>query len=460
MSSPYRLWEIQDRSNTGPFCEENDFLPKLFTPKLQEVVKKYEIKYDPKNPVPSDDQLADRVWQAGWELYREVGLYNTDTHRIIKVSDQEIKEALYMHPGQYWVGAGKDAVLWKHRQVEDKKTPFALFSPDCTCSEELHYSMCVAYLKEPLLDGFCAPILEDSIGQKIASASPFEINGCTQHIYNLRLAAKQVGRPGTFFVAVGTAEHDSGQIAVSNNEWGVRTTDARIIGTLTEFKTANTLLNRVVHCAQYGCYAGNLTGAIYGGWCGGAEGVAVATVAYSLNGLLAYGAIFNQHFPFHLNWGSNTTRELLWPIAVAGQALSRNSKLLYTSNGFSNAGPMTEMVFYETACHALVSVVSGWDLWEMASARNKHRNRATPLEARLGMEVGHAVARQGMSRGQANELANRILAKYENRAADAPIGSEYQDCYHVATALPTQEHLDMYRRVKDDLAKMGIQFPY
>jgi hypothetical protein len=30
----------------------------------------------------------------------------------------------------------------------------------------------------------------------------------------------------------------------------------------------------------------------------------------------------------------------------------------------------------------------------------------------------------------------------------------------VATALPTQEHLDMYRKVKDDLAKMGIQFPY
>ena len=165
MSSPYRLWEIQDRSNTGPFCEENDFLPKLFTPKLKEVIRKYEIKYDPKNPVPSDDKLADRVWQAAWELYRDVGLYNADTHRIIKVSDQEIKEALYMHPGEYWVGAGKDAVLWKHRQVEDSKTPFCLFSPDCTCSEELHYSMCVAYLKEPLLDGFCAPILEESIGQ-------------------------------------------------------------------------------------------------------------------------------------------------------------------------------------------------------------------------------------------------------------------------------------------------------
>ena len=322
MSTPYKLWEIQKRSNTGPFCQEDDFLPKIFAPKLREIVKKYDIKYDANTPVPSDDAMADRVWQAGWELYREVGLYNTDTHRIIKVSDDEIREALYQAKDQYWVGAGKDAVLWKHRQVEDKNPPFCLFSPDITIDENLFYSMCLAYMQEPLMDGFCAPILEDAMGMKINSGAPSEINGCTEHIYKMRLAAKQVGHPGTFFVAVGTAEHDSGQIAVSNNEWGVRQTDARIIGTLTEFKTADTLLNRVVHCNQYGCYAGNLTGAIYGGWCGGSEGVAVATVAYSLNGLIAYGSIFNQHFPFHLNYGSNTTRELLWSISMAGQAMA------------------------------------------------------------------------------------------------------------------------------------------
>ncbi len=458
MTTAYRLWEIQDRSNTGPQMDEDDFLPKLFTPKLQEIVKKYEIKCDNSNPVPVDDEMSDRIWKAGWELFREVGLYNTDTHRIIKVTDDEIKEALYMAKGQYWVGAGKDAVLWQHRKVEDTLPPFCIYSGDATCDENLHYSQCLAYLKEPLLDGFCAPILEDSMGQKIRSAGPTEINGCTQHIYNMRLAAKQTGRPGTFFVAVGTAEHDSGQIAVSNNEWGVRTTDTRILGTLTEFKTADTLLNRVVHCAQYGCYTGNLTGPIYGGWCGGSEGVAVSLVAYSLSGLCIHGAIFNQHFPFHLNWGSNTTRELLWPISMAGQAMARNSKLLYTSNGFANAGPMTEMLFYETACHALVSTVSGWHLWEMASTRNKYRNRATPMEARMGAEVGHAVARQGMTREKANEIANKLLAKYEDQAATASKGSQYQECYDVDKAIPTSEHLDMFNKVKDEIAEMGVDF--
>ncbi|MBW2122169.1 MAG: monomethylamine:corrinoid methyltransferase [Deltaproteobacteria bacterium] len=460
MSVPYRLWEIQERSNTGPPCDEEEFLSRIFAPTLQRIVEKYGVKYDPQRPVPADDELADRVWRAGWELFREVGLYNTDTHRVITVSDEEIDEALCVAGDHYRVGAGKDSVLWKHRQVEDREPPFCLFSGDQTCSEELHYSMCLAYLKEPLLEGFCAPILEDSMGLKIRSASPFEINGCTQHIYNLRLAAKQVGRPGVFLVAVGTAEHDSGQIAVSNEEWGVRTTDSRLVGTMTEFKTADTLLNRVVHCHQYGCYVGNLSGPIYGGWCGGSEGVAVATVAYTLSGLCIHGAIYNLHFPFHLNWGSNTTRELLWSIAVAGQAMARNSGLLYLMAGYTNAGPMTEMIFYEAACFAVVSTVSGWHLWGIGSARNKYRNRATPMEARLAMEVGHAVARQGMTREEANRLALRLLEKYQDSAATAPMGKEYQQCYDVATALPTREHFDMYRRAKQELAAMGIDFPY
>jgi hypothetical protein len=449
-----------ERSKTGPHMEEDEFLPRLFTPTLKKLIKKYEIKYDSQTPVPTDDNMADRIWQAAWELVREVGVYNTDTHRMIRVCDDDLKEALYTAQDEYWVGSGKDAVLWKYRSIEDRRPPFCILSPDITCNEEYHQSMCMAYLKEPLLDGLCGPILEETFGHLIQSAGPTEISGCIQHIYNQRLAAKLVGRPGVFMVAVGTAEHDSGQIAVSDNNWGVRTTDARLVGSLTEFKTANTLLNRVIHYAQYGCYTGHLTGAIYGGWCGGAEGTAVTTVAYSLIGRVMHGAMFSQHFPFHLHWGSNTTRQLLWAISMAGQAMSRNCRLLYTSNGFANAGPMTEMLFRETACHALVSTVTGWDLWEMASARNKYRNRATPLEARLGAEVGHAVARQGMTREQANELALKLLALYEDQAADAPMGSEYQECYDVAKAVPTQKHYDMYRQIKDELAQMGIDFPY
>ncbi len=75
-------------------------------------------------------------------------------------------------------------------------------------------------------------------------------------------------------------------------------------------------------------------------------------------------------------------------------------------------------------------------------------------------EVGYACARMDLTRGAANELLPKILAKYEERIADAPLGSEFQECYDVAKAVPTHEYLDLYARVKEDLATTDLEFPY
>lgn len=457
---PYKMWEIMERANTGPFCEDDEFLFKIFMPKMKEVIEKYNIKYDPDTPVPADNDLADRVWQAAAEFFLEVGVLNVDTHRRIMVDESELKEALYHAPGRYLVGAGKDARLWEHRSVEDTSPPFCIFSPDITCDEEIFLPMSIAYIQEPLADGVCAPILEQSMGLKIKSGTPIEMAGVVEHAMTLRQAAKLAGRPGLFLVAVGTAQSDTAQIAVSNDEWGVRHTDGRLIGMLTELKIDNELLNKVAHCTQFGCFIGCLSGAIYGGYAGRAEGTAILETAYHMVGLTVYQANFQQSFPFHLHFTSNSGREMLWLVSVKHQAVSRNSHILSTSNGFLNAGSGAEMVLYEAAAHGLVSVVSGGSLWETAVARNKYRNHATPLEARLACEVGHAVARQGMTRAQANEITLKLLEKYEDQIADAPKGKPFQECYDVRTARPLPWYLDMYKKVKDEVAAMGVEFLY
>ncbi len=457
---PVQMWNIFERAGTGPFSEEDDFTFKILMPKLQQVIRKYGIRYDPAMPIPQDDDLADRVWQAAVEFFLEVGVLNGDTHRRILLEEAELREALYHAPGRYWVGAGKDARWWEHRTIEDERTPFCIFSPDITCDEDLFLPMSLAYLQEPLADSVCAPILEESMGLPIKSGTPTEMAGVVEHAMSLRQAAKLAGRPGMFLVAVGTAQSDTGQIAVSNDEWGVRPTDGRLIGVLSEMRVDNELLNKIAHCAQFGCFVGCLSGAIYGGYAGRAEGTAVLETAYHLVGLTIYQASFQQSFPFHLHFTSNSGREMLWVVSMVHQAVSRNSRILSTSNGFLNAGPGTEMVLYEAAAHGLASVVSGGDLWETAVARNKHRNYATPLEARLACEVGHAVARQRMSRGQANQIALRLLEKYEAQIAEAPKGKPFQECYDRRTARPNAWYLDMYKKVKQQVAALGVEFPY
>ncbi len=456
----YKMWEIMERANTGPFCEVEDFNVKIFMPKIKELIKKYEIKFDPDSPVPADDDLADRVWQAATELFLEVGVLNVDSHRRILLDDAELREALYHAPGQYLVGAGKEARWWRHRGPEDTRPPFCIFSGDITCDEEIFLPMSMAYLQEPLADSVCAPILEESMGRKIKAGSPTEMAGVVEHAMSLRQAAKLVGRPGLCLVAVGTALTDAGQIAVSNDEWGVRQSDARLIGVLSELNIDNELLNKIAHCNQFGCFIGCLSGAIYGGYAGRAEGTAILETAYHLVGLTIYQAHFQQSFPFHLHHTSNSGREMLWVVSVTHQAVSRNSRILTTSNGFLNAGSGTEMVLYEAAAHGLASTVSGGDLWETAVARNKYRNYATPLEARLACEVGHAVAGQAMTRAQANAIVLELLSQYEDRIADAPKGKPFQECYDVRSAQPMTWYLDMFKSVKEKVAALGVDFLY
>jgi hypothetical protein len=98
---PYKMWEILERARTGPFCEDDAFTMERFMPKMQEVIEKYGIRYDPATPIPSDDALADAVWQAGLEFFLEVGVLCVDTHRILTFDEGELREALYLIPGEY-----------------------------------------------------------------------------------------------------------------------------------------------------------------------------------------------------------------------------------------------------------------------------------------------------------------------------------------------------------------------
>jgi len=152
MTPPWRINEVLDRAETGPFCLEKEYDLKLLRTKLKSVIEEYEIKFDPDSIVPSDDSLADDVWRAGLDLYLDVGTLCTSTHRRILFDENEVKEAMRNHPGRFVVGEGRDSRELSHRQIEDSKKPFCLLSPDITCDEELFVPTSMAYLQEPLAD--------------------------------------------------------------------------------------------------------------------------------------------------------------------------------------------------------------------------------------------------------------------------------------------------------------------
>jgi hypothetical protein len=460
VTPPWRINEVLDRAQNGPVCLERDFDLKLLVPELRRVIKEYDINFDPTTPVPEDDSLADSLWKAAMDLYLEVGTLCTDTHRRILFTEDEMKEALGNFPGHFTLGFGRDSQEISNRQIEDSRKPFCLFSPDITCDEELFVPMSMAYLQEPLADGVCAPILDEIEGMPIRSGYPTEVKGSVAHAMMFREAARRIGRPGIFLKSVGTAESDAAQIAASNPEWGERLTDGRFVASVTELKVNNSLLNKMVHFHTYGCFVGALTGPILGGYAGGPEGTTIVGIVYHLQGLVVNQAHFVNYFPFHLKHTCNTTRELLWVVSMTYQALSRNSNLISLSNGFTAAGPCTDMVLREAAVHGLVSVVSGANLWEIAVAKNKHKNYATPIEARMAAEVGCGAAKEKTSRRDANEIALTLLKTYEENIETAPLGKNFRECYDVRKCKPTEDYMELYRKIKLELDDLGVPFIY
>lgn len=453
------FWEVVRRSEKGPFIKEDEFDRRVGRVARQ-FVEKFGIRYDPEQVIPDDDDLADRVYQAGLELFLELGIYCRDTGRLMKFNREEVQWALEHAPTAVTYGQGQDVREMTRRKIEDSKPPFCLNTPvGCIVAEERFVAMVQSYAQEPLSDTFSSAFSQTVQGRIIKSGTPQEVEAAIWNVVKLREAAQAAGRPQIgIHNLVSNAERTDAILAAVQTEFGVQTNDGLAIAATAEMKVDYERMKKTVflHHSPYNNYG--LYGPIMGGYAGGPESTAIVHVAHHFLGLLAFEAQWHDGFPLHLMQGCNSTRDLLWLISITGQALSRNTHLLIGVSPFTAAGPCTEMMIYELAATVLAACVSGLHLNLVAVARNKHPERSTGMEARIGAEAGHLIARQGIKREQANEMVKEILVKYEAQIEDAPIGKRFDECYDLETVQPTQEYLDLYERCKEVLSGLGLDY--
>ena len=89
-----RLIEVLQKSDTGPIMGEADFERNLVGPTIKNLVEKYDIRYTGEFYVNCDDELADRVYQAGMDFASQVGMFNQSTSRRITWTRAEVEEAI------------------------------------------------------------------------------------------------------------------------------------------------------------------------------------------------------------------------------------------------------------------------------------------------------------------------------------------------------------------------------
>lgn len=453
------FWEVIRRSESGPLVKEEEFDLQVGQT-ARRMVEKYGIKYDPQQVIPADDDLADRVYQAGLDLFLELGIYCRDTGRLMQFTRDEVQWALKHAPKQVTYGQGRDTATMTYRAVEDAKPPFCIMTPvGAPVAEERFVPMVQSFVQEPLALTFSSAFSQTVHGRPIKSGTPQEVEAAIWNVIKLREAARAAGRPQIgIHNLVSNAERTDATLAAVQAAFGVQPNDGLCIAATAELKIDYERVKKVVFLRQSGHNKYGLYGPLMGGYSGGPEATALVHVAHHFLGLLAFEAQWHCGFPLHIHHGCNTSRDLLWLVSITAQALSRNTHLLITANTFAAAGPCTEMAAYEIVAHALAGTVAGADLDLVAVARNRHPERATGMEARIGAEAGHLTARQGIRRDQANQIVKQILGQYEDRLAEAPIGKRFDECYNLATMEPTQEYIELYGRVKEKLSSFGMNY--
>jgi methylamine--corrinoid protein Co-methyltransferase len=450
--------EVIRRAESGEMVKEADFDKKLGKKTLV-LMKQYEIRYDPGSVIPTDDGMADRVYQAAVDLFLELGVYCTDTQRAIRFTREELQWALENASREVRYGREKETVSVYPRKIEDRRDPICFFSAVGTpVTEEMFLPVARSYAQEPLADTFSGPLITSYKGIPVTSGSPIEVEAAIWNTKMLREAAKQAGRPHLgIHNFQSTGEKTDATIASAQEKFGAFPGDGLLVAAIAEMKVDFERLKKVAFLRQSPYVLGALYGPLMGGYAGGPEGTAIALVAHHFLGLLAFSGERHNSFPIHIHHVCNTTRDMLWLISMVGQALARNTRLIIASNAFMASGPCTDMVMDELCAHSITSTVSGWHLNPSAVAKNRYPMRSSGMEPRVHAEVGHRVAQMGLTRREANRIVLKLVEGYEKRIPEAPIGKMFNECYQMDKIRPTDEYESLFAKKKKEWKELGFE---
>ena len=147
----------------------------------------------------------------------------------------------------------------------------------------------------------------------------------------------------------------------------------------------------------------------------------------------------------------------MWVDSIVGRAFANHSPLALLADAWTTAGAGTEAVLYEAAALALLDEVSALNSDSLGATNGVYPN-CSGLEARFYAEVVHAAFNQHLTPDQANTIILKLFDKYKDGFVTPNFGSRFDEVYDMKTVMPKPAWLDMYKRVKEDVSAMGLNF--
>ena len=450
--------DILDRAKTGQVVSKADWDMDYVVLPVRRLVKKYRLEWDKNQVIPEDEDLINRLFQAGMELAVSSGIYCIATGRVIKFSQEEINEGIARVPRTLLMGEGKDARELYVRKVMDERPPLVWAgNPGTPTPEELFMPCVMSWMQEPLVDLATCGSLTQVRGRDVETGKPMEIVAARWELSQLREALRRVGRPGMGLLAGQSAVTELGDLAISNPKY-LRPTDSHLVALFNELIIDQINMARALNSEDYGMCNASLATVMVGGLGGDAPGAAVVQVASFLLANWVCLADYHLLHPIHIRHVATSTRGVMWVQSAVEQAFARHAPCIIISDIYPKSGALTRELLYEVAANAIVITVSGGHLEGVGSADGALPN-GTGLEARWMAEVGHAVTSQGLTLTQANQLVSQLLSRYEHvfQMPNGNPGVRFDQAYDLKTLKPVPSWQQLYEEVKAEVREMGLK---
>jgi methylamine--corrinoid protein Co-methyltransferase len=454
-----RILDVLDRAHNGPVYKEREFNLNVVASTIAAKVKKFGLAgtVDTENPIGSNDELADRFYQAGFEAAVEIGLLCGDTNRAIRFNAEELQGLVDEAPSEFWLGEGDQRVHFQHRGLNDPTTPVWTVPLSIVVSEDIFVDMVHGLAAIDVVDCLEGPSLETVYGRPLRSGSPYEHLAGRYQADLMYEGIKRAGRVGMPMDAIGSSTTHYGLLGGYGVEGGYRPKyDLVTILSIGDFWTSYESLFKLTQVyVAGGEHISASSWVMLGGYAGGPEGTAVASVAYTLLMYAVFQGSRGGVPPFDISYMGNSGRRAQWALSVSNQAITRNTNNVYHSIANQVAGPGTEMLLYESLVGMTTMAVTGvTNVVGTRSAGGRLTDYLTPLEHQFAGEVFKAAA--GLSREQGNEIARKFIPKYEDQLVAKPDGRSFQELYDIDTLTPIPEWQAMYDKVKQEAIDAGL----
>lgn len=449
--------EVIDRTVSGPLMSDQDYYLQHYVPKLNSVIKEYKIKFNAETPLSYDDALADTVFEAAVDFFSRVGAYCPDTSRVVQFTKEEILQAASEAPSESTFGEGPDRKVMRSRKPDEHTEPWYHCGGGIyTTSEEIFMNQVEGLADIKKANSLSIPTSIKYKGNDARVRSPQEVLSTIRTVSMAREACRRAGRPGLPILnGISTATGPISMFAASHPSFGLRPSDGYLVDSLAELVVDYEALDKVAFYTSIGANIGSTSTPLYGGYNGGAEGNVIATVVYNLLGILVFRGTYHYNAPLHTKMRVSSTRQLLWIISVANQALHRNAPYPTLNLPYLGGGAGTDCYYYEMAAYHTCVVTSGGNMLSGHPSLAVAPDSIIPMDHVLNVEVAGAAST--LTRKEANPMIVKFLEKYENDLKEPPQGLKYQDCYDVETGkLTNSEYVKNLDRIRKELRGYGL----